>query len=274
MARILIVGCGDIGSALALTLQQQGHEVTGLKRHTPKQDSLIRYIKADVTQPKELAALSFAYDQLLYILSPSSFEIDAYNAVFSTGLRNLFDRLSVKNPSLPITFVSSTRVYGQTQGEWLNECSITKPADERGKILLAAEKMVLSFNEQATVVRFSGIYGRSNRLLNQLTAGAAIQQQPSYYTNRIHRDDCIGVLDFIINKKTAQKLSGNIFLASDSDPVSKWDLAIYLCDKFNAEKPSPLLVNKGASANKRIDNSRLKQAGYVFKFDSYRQGYV
>ena len=273
MAKILIVGCGDIGTALALTLQEQGHEVTGLRRNPPEKKSVINYIKADVSQRKEMTQLEFDYDQLLYILSPSSFDLDAYQAVFSSGIKNLLDSLKKKNANMAITFVSSTRVYGQSKGEWLTEDSITEPTDERGKILLAAEKMILAFNKQSTVVRFSGIYGRSNRLLNQLEAGLQVQQEPSYYTNRIHRDDCIGVLDFIINRKVTRSLSENTFLASDSEPVSKWELALYLCAKFAYDSPIPLVLSKGANANKRIDNTRLKQAGYAFKFDSFRQGY-
>jgi len=273
MAKILIVGCGDIGTALALTLQEQGHELTGLRRNPPEKKSVINYIKADVSQHKELAELDFDYDQLLYILSPSSFDLDAYQAVFSLGIKNMLDSLRVKNASIAITFVSSTRVYGQSQGEWLTEDSITKPTDERGKILLAAEEMILAFNDQSTVVRFSGIYGRSNRLLSQLEAGLQVQQEPSYYTNRIHRDDCIGVLGFVLNKKVTRSLRDNTFLASDSEPVSKWELALYLCAKFAYKAPTPLVLSKEVDANKRINNTRLKQAGYVFKFDSFRQGY-
>jgi len=274
MAKILIVGCGDIGAALGVRLKEQGHDVTGLRRHPPENNSAINYIKADVSQREELSELEFDYDQLLYILSPSSVDLGSYQAVFSLGVKNLLDCLKVKNSNLAITFVSSTRVYGQTSGEWLDESSVTEPTDGREKILLAAEKMILDFNDESTVVRFSGIYGRSNHFLNQLKKGIEIQETPSYYTNRIHRDDCIGVLDFIMNKKLTRRLSHNVFLASDSEPTNKWELALYLSDLFGYEKPTPLVLRKEADANKRISNTRLKQAGYVFKFDSFRQGYI
>jgi len=274
MANILIIGCGDIGGALALKLTEEGHQVTGLKRQ-PSSDlsSAIQFIKADISQLDVLAGLDFDYDQLVYILSPSVANIVGYKAVFTEGVDNLLKQLAEKKPTIALTFVSSTRVYGQDQGEWLNEDSKTEPTDERGKIILAAEKKFLAFNEQTTVIRFSGIYGRSKHLLNKLKAGAAIQQEPSYYTNRIHRDDCIAVLDFLLNKKLKEGLSNKIYLATDDEPVSQWQLASYLCTKFKYPEPSPLNLDKEAGANKRLDNTRLKQEGYSFIFSSYKQGY-
>jgi len=273
MANILIVGCGDIGGALALKLTAEGHQVTGLKRQPDSVLSAIQFTKADVSQLDELAGLDFNYDQLVYILSPSTANIDGYKAVFTEGVDNLLKQLAEKKPTVALTFVSSTRVYGQDQGEWLNEDSKTDPTDERGKIILAAEKKFLAFNEQSTVIRFSGIYGRSDHLLDKLKAGAAIQQEPCYYTNRIHRDDCIAVLDFLLNKKLKMGLSNKIYLATDDESVSQWQLASYLCAKFKYPEPSPLKLDKEAGANKRLDNTRLKQEGYSFIFSSYKQGY-
>jgi len=273
VANILIVGCGDIGGALALKLAAEGHQVTGLKRQPNSELSAIQFIKADVSQLDELAGLDFNYDQLVYILSPSAANIAAYKAVFTEGVDNLLKQLAEKKPTIALTFVSSTRVYGQDQGEWLNEDSKTDPTDERGEIILTAEKKFLAFNEQSTVIRFSGIYGRSDHLLNKLKAGAVIQQEPCYYTNRIHREDCIAVLDFLLNKKLKAGLSKRIYLATDDEPVSQWQLASYLCAKFKYPEPSPQHLAKEAGANKRLDNARLKQEGYSFRFSSYKQGY-
>ncbi|OUR82144.1 NAD(P)-dependent oxidoreductase [Cycloclasticus sp. 46_120_T64] len=273
MASILIVGCGDVGGALALKLAAEGHQVTGLKRQPNSELSAIPFIKADVSQLDELAGLDFNYDQLVYILSPSAANIAAYKAVFTEGVDNLLKQLAEKKPTIALTFVSSTRVYGQDQGEWLNEDSKTDPSDERGKIILTAEKKFLAFNGQSTVIRFSGIYGRSNHLLNKLKAGAAIQQEPCYYTNRIHREDCIAVLDFLLNKKLQAGLSKRIYLATDDEPVSQWQLASYLCAKFKYPEPSPQHLAKEAGTNKRLDNAWLKQEGYSFRFSSYKQGY-
>lgn len=273
MAKILMVGCGDIGAAVGKRLVDQGHQVCALQRTVREGLPGIKTVNADLTQADQLSSLSFDYEQLVYIVSPSTYDIDGYKAVFETAVNNLLVVLTQKAADLAITFVSSTRVYGQRAGEWLNEESLTDPDDERGQIILAAEERFLAFNQQSTVVRFSGIYGRSNHLLKQLSEGAKIQQKPSYFTNRIHRDDCIAVLDYLVNKKIKEGLSHRVYLATDSNPVSKWDLASYLCNKFDFPAPVPMMFEMGADANKRLDNERIKREGYRFKFSTYQQGY-
>lgn len=273
MDKILIIGCGDIGGALASQLHDEGHQVTGLKRSLQLDSPDISFIQADITKPEELSNLSFDFDQVIYILSPSDRSISGYDAVFKIGVDNVLNWFKGQKENVAFTFVSSSRVYGQNKGEWLDESSITEPTDERGKILLEAENTFLGFNSQTTIVRFSGIYGRSNYFINQLRKGADIQKEPAYYTNRIHRADCIGALSFIINKKSDGSAMTGVYLATDDDPASKWDVACYLADVYSLEQPAALTLNKEADCNKRLTNNHLKAAGYQFKYKSYKQGY-
>ena len=274
MAKVLIMGCGDIGGALAEELMASGHQVSGVKRTAQAEPSALNIIQADVTNLEEVEGLDLNVDQLVYILSPSGGEVDAYKATFEVGVDNVLSALKKRSLDVAITFVSSTRVYGQNKGEWLNESSLTEPTDERGLILLAAENKFLAFNDQATIVRFSGIYGRSNYFLNQLKKGLAIQKEPPYYTNRIHREDCIGVLEFILNKKIKGEPLDTIYLATDDDPASKWDVASYVLSACNLEPCEPKPVSKGGDQNKRLSNSRLISSGYTFKVSSYKEGYI
>jgi nucleoside-diphosphate-sugar epimerase len=273
MAKILVIGCGDIGGALALQLQEEGHQVTGLRRSPRGHESVINYIKADVTSAANIGTVHFDFDQLVYILSPDTSDISAYELVFKTGVDNVLKALKKSSPNVGITFVSSSRVYGQRHGEWLDESSKTAPTDERGKLLLAAEKSFLAFNQQITIVRFSGIYGRSNYFIKQIKSAKGIQKEPAYYTNRVHRADCIGALAFLINKKSNGKRLDSIYLVSDDDPASKWDIACYLADALSLRRPVALTLAAEAGCNKRLDNRRLIEEGYEFKYKNYKEGY-
>lgn len=273
MAKILIIGCGDIGGAVASQLLDEGHQVTGLKRSIQDDLSGVSFIQADITKPEELSNLPSDFDQVIYILSPSDRSISGYEAVFKLGVDNVLNWFKGQKENVAFTFVSSSRVYGQNKGERLNESSTTEPTDGRGKILLEAENKFLGFNNQTTIVRFSGIYGRSNYFINQLKKGAEIQKEPAYYTNRIHRADCIGVLSFIANKKSDSSAMNGVYLATDDDPAPKWDVACYLADVYSIEQPAALMLNKEADCNKRLTNNHLKAAGYQFKYKNYKQGY-
>lgn len=273
MAKVLIIGCGDIGAALAEKLVSGAHEVTGVKRTMPKKQLAFNIVQADVSNMDDVEGLDLNVDQLVYILSPSCSDMAAYKDVFEVGVDQVLSALKKQSQDVAITFVSSTRVYGQNKGEWIDERALTEPTDERGQILLAAENKFLAFNDQTTIVRFSGIYGRSSYFLNQLKKGLAVQKKPPYYTNRIHREDCIGVLEFILNKKIKGESLESIYLATDNDPAPKWDVANYVANEFNLERCEQKSVPNDAGQNKRLSNSRLKSSGYTFKASNYKEGY-
>ena len=286
MARILIAGCGDVGSALGAELVQSGHFVVGLKRTPPAScisvDGLdvdertgIHFIQADLTQQADLAGLDTHFDQVVYIVTPSTLGEAGYRAVFDTGLANLLNVFKNKTPRACFTLTSSTSVYGQSQGEEVDESSDTKPANYRGQYQLLAEQQVLAHSTQNTVVRFSGIYGPGRyRLLKNAEKGSEIQREPHYYTNRIHRDDCVGVLLFLLEKKLAVEQLQPIYLASDDHPEPNWNVMCWLAEQLKSEPPKPKEMLDGASQNKRCCNLRLKKLGYRFKYSGYHQGYL
>ncbi len=220
MAKILIVGCGAIGSELAGVLSAQGHNVTGLKRK-PKASASgrINYIAADISSSADLADLDTDFTQAFFIVSPDGRNEQSYRAVYETGLNNLLAKL----PKTHWLMVSSTSVYGQSvasipyrlrrfrhpwqsQGEWVDEDSVAEPANITSQLIRQAEQKLMDSNPANIVVRFSGIYGPGREYLLRLAMQApAIQQTPPYFTNRIHQQDCVGVLSFLLE----QHLAGN-----------------------------------------------------------------
>lgn len=274
MARILIAGCGDIGAAAGRLLADDGHDVVGLKRHPPANDNKIRYIEADLSHAGDLDRLDTRFDVVIYILTPGDRSEQSYRNVFELGVANLLNVFSLNNPDTRFIFISSTSVYGQTSGEWIDEGSVTEPGSITGRIILQAEKTFLSHGSRNCIIRFSGIYGRSrSRLLDIVARGGKVQYDPPYYTNRISRDDCIGVLYFMAGRMIAGDNLEPVYLASDDDPATKWDVFNYLADKLGTGRPDKEILPHGSDQNKRCSNRRLKQLGYEFIYKSYREGY-
>ena len=179
MARILIAGCGDIGAAAGRLLADDGHDVVGLKRHPPANDNKIRYIKADLSHAGDLDKLDTRFDVVIYILTPGDRSEQSYRNVFELGVANLLNIFSKNNPDTRFIFISSTSVYGQTSGEWIDEASATEPNSITGQIILQAEKTILSHGGGNCIIRFSGIYGRSrSRLLDIVARGGNVQYDP------------------------------------------------------------------------------------------------
>ena len=275
MGRVLIAGCGYIGSALGAMLASNGHSVLGLKRHVQPDNKVIHYVKADLTRSSDLVNLDTSFDQVLFMAAPGGKDEESYRNLFETGIENILNIFSQKSPKTTFTFVSSTNVYGQDRGEYIDEESVANPNNFKGNILLLAENNVLSQNSNNTVVRFSAIYGPGrNRMIKMALTSPEIQQDPPFYVNQIHKDDCVEVIKIIFEKKLAGEKLRSIFLASDDDPAPMWDVVSWLAMQLNSEKPRKKIVDNNAAQNKRCVNKCLKEIGHKFKFPSYQEGYL
>lgn len=272
---MLIAGCGYIGGALGELLSCAGHRVMGLKRDVHPDNNGIRYVKADLTRFSDLADMDTSFDQVLFMAAPDDKDEESYRHLFETGLDNLLNIFSQKNPKTTFVFISSTNVYGQDRGEFIDEDSLANPNNFKGNILLSSENNVLSQNSNNTIVRFSAIYGPGrNRMIKMALTSPEIQQDPPFYINQIHKDDCAGILKFLVEKKMAGEKLKSILLASDDDPAPMWDVVSWLALHLNSDRPKKKTVNSNATQSKRCANNYLKEIGYEFKYPSYKDGYL
>ena len=276
MAKILIIGCGAIGTQLALVLAANGHQVTGLKRNPPKSATdNVDYLVADITTPANLKDLPTDFDAVYFIVSPDGRNEESYRAIYESGLNNLLNKFSLAGANPHWTFVSSTSVYGQLQGEWVDEDSIAQPGNATSQLIRQAEQKLMTLDAGNIVVRFSGIYGPGREYLLRMAMQApAIQQNPPYFTNRIHQQDCIGVLAFLLERRLAGVALEQCYLASDDDPAAMWDVMSWLTEHMNCQPPSVKVIDNGCVMNKRCNNQRLKALGYQFRYPGFKDGYI
>lgn len=271
MAKILIAGCGTLGRELGNILAEAGHEVNGLKRHPPEvnYDKFI-YLWADITSPTDMDSLGKDYDYVFFIVSPDRRELTSYQNVYELGLTNLLRRL----PEAVWLFVSSTSVYAQNQGEWVDEDSEATGDSGTSKLILAAEQKLHAVNPQNIVVRFSGIYGPGREyLLRQARQQPSVQKEPPYFTNRIHQRDCVGVLSFLFNQHLTGVKLLPCYVASDHEPAALWDVMTWLTQQLQTSAPLAKPSGDEADMNKRCLNERLTKLGYRFIYPDFRHGY-
>jgi nucleoside-diphosphate-sugar epimerase len=276
MAKILIIGCGAIGTQLAQVLSANGHQVTGLKRNPPETATgNVDYFAADITSPADLKDLAIDFDTLYFIVSPDGCNEESYRDIYESGLNNLLNKFSQADSKPHWIFVSSTSVYGQSQGEWVDEDSVAQPDNTTSQLIRQAEQKLMALDADNIVVRFSGIYGPGREYLLKMAMQApAIQQYPPYFTNRIHQHDCIGVLAFLLERSMAGVALDQCYLASDDDPAPMWDVMSWLAEHLNCQPPMVKSVDKDCVRNKRCNNQRLKALGYQFHFPGYKDGYL
>lgn len=275
--RVLIAGCGYVGTELGRVLAAAGHQVWGLRRRSAALSPAVTPWPADLADPATLRDLPPRLDGVVYAAAADRSDDAAYAAIYHHGLAHLLDAL-VAQGQRPrrVVFVSSTSVYGQEHGEWVDEDSPAEPERALSRHLLAGEALLGHAPFPGTVVRLSGIYGPGRtRLIEQVRSGAArLQEGPPAFTNRIHRDDCAGLLAHLLTRAGAQPL----YLGSDSDPAPHNDVLLWLatqlgCELAPASDATPGSTLHRSGQNKRCSNRRLLASGYRLLYPTFREGY-
>jgi len=265
---VLIAGCGDVGNVLAVSLLQDGHVVYGLKRDTSSLPDGVLPIQADLTEPDTLTDLPTDIDSLVFLPTPASRDQAGYEAIFIQGWKNLWAGL--KQAPARTVVVSSTAVFGESNGGMVNEETSPEPTGFNGKVLLRMEQLAGSDTDNLVVVRISGIYGPGRERLIRLSVsdGFEVQQSPAFYTNRIHRDDAAAALKHLLLLDKPEAL----YIASDNQPAPRYDVVKWLAETQGATAPAGL-SDEHANCGKRVSNQRLRDSGFRLSYPDYRVGY-
>ena len=276
--RVLISGCGYVGSALGILLTTQGHTTFGLRRNTTALPLTILPVQADLSTSLPPDALPTNLDAVVYAASPAGSTDEAYRAAYVDGPRSLLSALTPQGSLRRFVFVSSTGVYAQREGEWVDEESPTEPQSYSGKRLLEGECGVLGSTFSATVLRLGGIYGPGRTgAIDRALRQASEEKDPSRYTNRIHRDDCVGALRHLLLLRDPAPL----YLGVDHEPTTRQEIHEWLTAQGYTPPPTLETFSRNTTCgtsrsrtNKRCSNARLVSSGYRFRYPTFREGFA
>ncbi|WP_052417524.1 SDR family oxidoreductase [Cellvibrio mixtus] len=271
MKKVLIVGCGDIGQRLARYLEHDDYKITGIRRNCPPDTLHIRYRSCDTSDYSAFkSVLEEGFNIIVITMTPAERSDAGYRQAYVQTCCYLVEALNALDlqPEL-IIFVSSTAVYAQDDGSWVDENSPTAPTGFSGKRLLEAEAIIHNSGFTNTVVRFSGIYGPGrNRLIEQVKQGRASASE--HFTNRIHAEDCACFLAHLI-KHTGSLAP--VYIATDSHPTPMVDVVSWIAGKLGIKDfLSGEAVNE--RGNKQLNNELMRSTGYKLRYENFRQGYL
>jgi nucleoside-diphosphate-sugar epimerase len=270
---VLIIGCGYLGQRVAQLWGEQGKHVFALTRSRSDELRSLGLIPlvGDILQPKSLKALPPAR-VLLYAVGFDRSSGAKFREVYIDGLRNVLDALP--SPPERFLYVSSTGVYGQSDGEEINENAPTDPRDEHGQVLLEAERLLQKEVPTAIILRFAGIYG-PGRLLRRAAVekGEPISGDGEKWLNLIHVED--GARAVLATEERGRP--GSVYLISDGHPVRRSEFYAYLAEVLHAPPvrfaPPSLRAARDERGNRRISNRKMReQLGVELRYPSYREG--
>jgi nucleoside-diphosphate-sugar epimerase len=269
---LLIVGCGDLGTRAGTALEAHGWRIGAIRRTPPGQPPGFEWIAADYAEPGSLDfAASWQPDHVLLTPSPTSWDTAGYQRGFTAAAANLLSGLGAHRPR-HLFMVSSTRVYAETGGGWVDETSPLSTTDERALAIIAAERQLLGSGIPTSIVRSGGIYGANpGRLVTRVARGEIAPAEPVRYTNRIHREDCAGFLVHLLLQSEAGSTLEGVYNAVDDAPAPAHDVELWLAETLGV---TPREVSTtGAGGHKRCRNARLHDSGYALRYPDYRAGY-
>ncbi|MDY0249807.1 MAG: NAD-dependent epimerase/dehydratase family protein [Pseudomonas sp.] len=273
--RVVVVGCGDIGSRVALLLNQQGCTVHGLRRNPSQLPAAILPIAADLGKaqcPSDWP--SQPIDYVIYAMAAQSMSEADYQQAYVQGQRHIYSWLA-QHQQQPkrVIFVSSTSVYGQNDDSWVDEQSPTAPQRCSGHIMLHAEQCALNSGHPATVVRLTGIYGPGrNMLIRQVREGYHASQLHQF-TNRIHADDAAALIAAIVQADAQGHVLESVYVGVDNAPVELAEVVAWLQQQLKVSSV-PGLELKRRAGSKRCSNARARALGWAPQYGSFREGYA
>jgi nucleoside-diphosphate-sugar epimerase len=264
---ILIVGCGDIGRRVAKLWQKSGKSVHGIVRSKAGLD-LLEQLKIH-THPADLDNINSlnnipTKNALLYYFAPPPAK-----GVEDTRMNHFLKNLDKNALPNQLIYISTSGVYGDQQGQLINEQTPANPQVARAKRRYHAEQQLQQWGKQnsvaITILRVGGIYGPKRLPLQRLKDHVPmLHENLAPQTNRIHADDLAQVCVAAASKKAA----GEIYNVSDGTNSNMTEYFNTIADFCNLDRP-PLVdwnkaektINKGMLSylkeSRRMDNSKM-----------------
>ena len=261
---ILIIGCGYIGQLLAQQLQLKNHQVTGIvsseKSVTACKSKNIHCESHDLDKP--LSELDISAHRIIYLAPPPQ------NGKTDPRMHNFLQAIE-KHPPEKFVLISTTGVYGNCDGAWIDENTPLNPTAERAYRRVDAEQQVQQFCDKQTVplviLRVVGIYGPSKIPLTRIKSGQAIvNQQDSPFTNRIHAYDLVDICEKALLSET---ITGT-YNVTDGNPSTMYDYFMGVAAAMNLPAPPSISLEEARhqlsegmlsymAESRRIENKKL-----------------
>ncbi|GAB2495757.1 NAD-dependent epimerase/dehydratase family protein [Arenimonas alkanexedens] len=258
---VVVAGAGDVGLRLARLRIACGDEVVAVRRGAGEALPRLRWQRADLVTGDGLAALPRQAKALVFCAAPDVRDEAAYRALYLDGLHRAIDACAPAR----VVFVSSTAVYAEDAGEWVDEFTPARPPGFNGQVLLKTERS-LAAHPNATALRCSGIYGPGRGTLRRKARGDSPGRW--HWTNRIHAADAAAAISHLLDLAGAPPC----LLANDDQPALEAQVWAWLRQRDGL--PALAAPVAAPATGRRVSNARLRATGWAPAFPDYRAGYA
>lgn len=264
----LIAGCGDVGRRLARRLIARGDRPVGLVRTQRAADELGRVgiapVASDLDHPIDEPPAAAADGTVFYLVPPPRDSVDD-----DPRLRHFLRACGEAIPRR-LVYLSTSGVYGDCNGEWVDERRAPAPVSDRARRRLAGERIAAHWcNERGVplmILRVAGIYGPGRLPIDRLDQITLVRPEEAPWSNRIHIEDLVTVL----RNAALYGQGGRVYNVADGQPTTMTDYFFRLADALGRPRPptvpmarAPQCLSPGMLSfmreSRRLDTTRMKQ---------------
>jgi nucleoside-diphosphate-sugar epimerase len=279
--KIFCFGLGFTGSALVREVRARGWTASGTCRENAHKDVWAgAEVESHYFDGKEVSkAIENAVREVSHVLVTIPPQKDAGDVVLK-----YFKKILIGSSQLRwLGYLSTTGVYGNRDGDWVDETSELKPEFDHQRRRVGAEGQWRDIYRENQVpvhiFRLAGIYGPGRNLLQRVRQGSARRiDQPDLVFNRIHVEDVVQVLSASMDHPHP----GAIYNVSDDLPSSPAEAVAFACELLHVEMP-PLIALENAElskmgrgfylTNKKVRNRKVKEElGIQLRYPDYKVG--
>ncbi len=279
---MLIIGCGDIGQRVARLYRERGVPVTGVVRSAASTATLqaqgIEALPLDLDQDP-LPPLPSAGRGLFYFSPPPE------RGAQDTRMGRVLETLQRDGLPGRIVYISTTGVYGDCEGDWVDETRPANPGAERSRRRLDAEHRLRAWcaanGVEQVILRVAGIYGPDRLPLNRIReALPLVRADEAPFTNRVHEDDlvqaCVAAME--------QHVAGEVFNVSDGSPGTMAEYFDAIAERAGLPAPPKIPMREAAQKlspgmlsymreSRRMDNRKmLRLLGVTLRYPTLEAG--
>lgn len=277
--RVLVAGCGWLGTAVARALVARGDRVTGIRRDPARAAALaplgVAPLALDLTAPGAADRLP-AVDAVVACQSAGADTAEAYRAAYVTATAALLDGAR-RCGARAFVYTGSTGVFGQRDGADVDEATPPAPASPTAEVLVEAERQVLGLHggsaHPGQVLRLSGLYGPGRAgTIDRVRRGAlALGPGDDAFMNFCHLEDAVAFVLAALDRGQA----GATWHGSDAAPPRRREVVAWIAQRLGIAPPR---LPEGAAAapgpNRRILSERTREALRVtLRYPSFREGF-
>ena len=269
--QVLILGCGDIGTRVGLSLLDRGWRVAAARRNPDRLPDQFDRHKVNLTEPASWGALNaVAPDYVLVTPTPQSYDPAGYQAGFAGVAKTLASQKWIAR-CRRVIWVSSTRVYRESEGGWVDEHSPLNLDEAQAGSMIAGEAAIRRA-ATATIIRPAGVYGDPKGMLMRRVQAGQGGTTGARYGNRIHREDLARLIVHCIDRDAAGQSVPPTVVGADHDQTPTHEVEDWLADQIGVtltrpSDPSPL------RAHRRCRNALLEKIGFQLFYPTWREGY-